>query len=55
MRCAESGLPYNPAPLPPIQVPMNDQCRIRDRAIVMGRQLYAEMGPEFADMQVRIS
>jgi hypothetical protein len=41
-----------PAPLPPGALPVADQVRIRDRATILGRQLYAEQGPAFADGQV---
>lgn len=52
MRCAESGLPYTPAPLPPIELPIEVQHQIWDRATVMARQLFADKGPAFAEQQV---
>ncbi|GMH42267.1 hypothetical protein BSKO_10186 [Bryopsis sp. KO-2023] len=51
MRCGEAGIPYTPTPLPTIHLSMEDKCRIADRAMVMSRQLFAEMGPQFAEEQ----
>ena len=49
---SRAAFPAQPAVLPPGALPLADQVRIRDRATILGRQLYAEQGAGFADGQV---
>lgn len=43
------------APLPPqvvASLSVTDKCRIRDRATILARHVYADQGEAFADQQV---
>ena len=43
--------PFQPMPLPPLQLSAPDQARIRDRSTIMARHLFADRGDAFADEQ----
>ncbi len=43
---------FTPLPLPTHPLPIDVQCKIRDRCSIMARHVYAERGDAFADQQV---
>jgi peroxin-5 len=49
---SRSGLPAQLAPLPPGALSVPEQVRIRDRATILARQVYADQGQGFADGRV---
>ena len=56
LRSARSHSHFAAGPLPPelaAQLSVGDQVRLRDRATILARHVYADMGDKFADEQVR--
>ena len=49
-RSAGGFLPVAGVPIPPL--PLDAQCKIRDRCSIMARHMYADRGDAFADQQV---
>lgn len=52
MDSGKAAQPFAPMRLPSMALSLPDQVRIRDRALIMARQMFAEQGGRFADAQV---
>ncbi|KAL6770309.1 PEX5 [Auxenochlorella protothecoides x Auxenochlorella symbiontica] len=52
MDSGKTAMPFHPMRLPAVPLPVADQIRIRDRSLIMARQMFAEQGGQFADAQV---
>lgn len=53
MESGRLGSDFRPLPAAGVALTVADQCRVRDRSTIMARHLYADLGDEFADAQVR--
>ncbi len=52
MDSGKAGMDFQPMRAAEAQMPIEDQCRVRDRATIMSRHIYAGRGDAFADAQV---
>lgn len=55
MESGKVGMDFQPLRTAEAQMPVEDQCRVRDRATIMSRHIFASRGDAFADAQVRCS
>ena len=53
MNSAKGGVRMQPLPGPPLPLSQGHQCKIRDRATIVARHLFAERGDAYADSQVQ--
>ena len=54
MESGRLGADFRPLPAEGVALTVADQCRVRDRSTIMARHLYADLGDDFADAQVRL-
>lgn len=52
MASGKVGMDYQPLRAAEARMPVEDQCRVRDRATIMSRHIFASRGDAFADAQV---
>lgn len=50
----KAGGEYHPRPSPPVDLPIGEQLRVRDRSTIFARHIYADRGASYADAQVRL-
>jgi hypothetical protein len=55
MESGKAGMDFQPLRSIQGRMPVEDQCRVRDRATIMSRHIFAARGEAFADAQVRYS
>ena len=55
MESGKVGMDYHPLRSAGARMPIEDQCRVRDRATIVSRHIFASRGEAFADAQVALS
>jgi hypothetical protein len=52
MESGKVGMDFHPLRSAEARMPIEDQCRVRDRATIVSRHIFASRGEAFADAQV---